>query len=106
MGYHSLYPAVRCHNPNFTFVKLLSGFPSFQINKSLLQFPTDYFIHTFILILFFHSLIHICYYFLQKLLIQYTTSTQQQAQNKVRYFNPVLNYSALPLNYSTPNTND
>ena len=41
-----------------------------------------------------------------KLLKLYTTSKQQQALDKVRFFNPAVYSSALPLNHSNPNTND
>ena len=55
-----------CHNTNFT-LSYPTAFLS-PATKACTVNSTIYFIHTFILTLFFHSLIQICHYFLQNYL--------------------------------------
>ena len=59
-NYHILFIKF-CHNANFTPI----WNPFFFTTKACIVNSTMYFIHTFILILLFHSLIRICHYFLQ-----------------------------------------
>ena len=66
-------------------------------NKRLYCISNNIFIQTFILILLFHLLIHICHYFLQNYL--HYTLRQHNNRHKTKY---VVNNSALPLNYQKP----